>query len=366
MAAQQRPATAGLADTVSSHVARLALDTAEQAGVPCSELAPLAKLIRMSAPDNRTRVPTTDMVRLWEILRQHVGPEAGVRMAALADPGSLHVWDYLIQAAPTMSESLRTAAAHTATICDPAVSMHVADDGSRLALAIADSPFGGPAVAAFTEFALAVTQRRIRESFGACAIPVRVDFTHAAPRDTGYLADAFGTGNIHFGQERAGMTFLPAADLRERPPHDPRLYGILQDYARHLIDHPLPAPSWPESVRTVIRFVVSGNTSRGIDMGEVAGRLNLSPRTFQRRLAEYGTSWRAELEAARHELALELLADPGIPVRTVALRLGYDDHRTLSRAFQRWTGLTPTEYRRATDPVDRGRPGTVVAASEPE
>ncbi|MEC3954199.1 AraC family transcriptional regulator ligand-binding domain-containing protein [Nocardia sp. CDC153] len=334
-----------LANTVSSHVALLALDTAKQAGVPCSELAPIAALVRSPSVDDRTRVPTTDMTRLWEILQHHIGPEAGIRMAALADPGRLHVWDYLIGAAPTLAAGLRTAAEHTATICDPAVSMRITDDGARLSLDLADSPFRGPALAAFAEFALAITQRRAREVFGDCGIPVRVDLPHAAPRRYGYLVDAFGTGNIHFEQERGGLTFLHT-DSCAREPYDPRLYSILQDYARNLLEHPRPAPTWPEQVRTAIRYVLSDNTAHGIDIDDVAHRMNLSRRTFQRRLAEHDTTWRAELDTARHELATTLLRDPALPVRTIALRLGYDDHRTLSRAFQRWTGRTPTEYRR--------------------
>ncbi|MEC3914770.1 AraC family transcriptional regulator ligand-binding domain-containing protein [Nocardia sp. CDC160] len=339
------PQRGGLANTVSSHVAVLALDTAKQAGVPCSELAPIAELVRGRAVDGRTRVPTSDMVRLWEILHHHIGPEAGIRMAALADPGRLHVWDYLIGAAPTLAAGLRTAAEHTATICDPAVSMRIADDGTRLSLDLADSPFQGPALAAFVEFALAITQRRAREVFGDCGIPVRVDLPHAAPRRYDYLVEAFGTGNIHFGQERGGLTFL-YTDARTRESHDPHLYSILRDYARNLLEHPLPVPSWPEEVRIAIRYILSDNTSHGIDIDDVAHRLNLSRRTFQRRLAEHDTTWRAELDTARFELATALLGDPALPVRAIALRLGYDDHRTLARAFQRWTGRTPSEYRR--------------------
>ncbi|MGW6120122.1 helix-turn-helix domain-containing protein [Nocardia sp. NPDC055165] len=72
----------------------------------------------------------------------------------------------------------------------------------------------------------------------------------------------------------------------------------------------------------------------------------LSPRTFQRRLAEAGTTWRDEVDAARRDRAERPLRDSDLPVQSIAARLGYTDARTLRRAFSRRNGQSPDIFRR--------------------
>ncbi|MGW0328493.1 helix-turn-helix domain-containing protein [Nocardia sp. NPDC003183] len=69
----------------------------------------------------------------------------------------------------------------------------------------------------------------------------------------------------------------------------------------------------------------------------------LSPRTFQRRLAEAGTTWR---DAACRDRAERPLRDSDLPVQSIAAQLGYTDARTLRRAFRRWNGQSPDIFRR--------------------
>ncbi|WP_280476820.1 helix-turn-helix domain-containing protein [Nocardia farcinica] len=73
----------------------------------------------------------------------------------------------------------------------------------------------------------------------------------------------------------------------------------------------------------------------------VARRLATSPRTLQRRLAAHGTTWRQELDLARHERARVLLAG-GRTTAAVAERLGFTDDRALRKASRRWRGVSPT------------------------
>ena len=71
-------------------------------------------------------------------------------------------------------------------------------------------------------------------------------------------------------------------------------------------------------------------------LGAAARRLAVSPRTLQRLLEREGTSWRAEVDAARHAQAVKLLAG-GVSQAGAAARLGYSDARALRRAIRRWT-----------------------------
>jgi AraC-like DNA-binding protein len=80
---------------------------------------------------------------------------------------------------------------------------------------------------------------------------------------------------------------------------------------------------------------------------EVAAEIaELSPRTLRRRLAEEGTTWRRVLDEARLDACRRLLRDPERPLAQIALDLDYSDQAHLTRAFRRWTGEWPSEYRR--------------------
>lgn len=85
-----------------------------------------------------------------------------------------------------------------------------------------------------------------------------------------------------------------------------------------------------------------GNLSE-ITGESLACSLNIHIRTLNRRLSEYGTSYRRVLEKFKLERALYLLEDSDISMTEIAYRLGFSDLSTFSRAFKRWTGLSPTK-----------------------
>jgi len=83
------------------------------------------------------------------------------------------------------------------------------------------------------------------------------------------------------------------------------------------------------------------------DLSLVAEIVGMSPRTLQRRLQHSGSSYSQVLQEARFDLARGLLDDSGAKIIDVAMTAGYDSQQHFTRAFRRFTGLTPTGYRRA-------------------
>ncbi|MEU6583352.1 AraC family transcriptional regulator ligand-binding domain-containing protein [Nocardia sp. NPDC046763] len=345
-ASLQRPA---LANTVSSHMVRLVLDTAKLAGVQGPHLAHIGGLDRSLLPYNRTRIPTADLYRLWEVLARTAGREMGVRAAATAEFGRLHVWDYLIRSAPTLADGFRDAARFSAVLCDPIAEFHVKENGDQLQVTYVDTPTNEPVDIVHREFALAVAVRRAREGFGPAATPVRVDFAHHAPTHREYLVKSLGTDNIHFDQRSDTITFLTcgSASGSLEHEHDPQLREILHYYAQGLIDNARPEHTWLDTFRSALRETLSSSNEIAVTLDAVAHRLVLSTRTLQRRLTAHDTTWRVELETARRELAVALLHNPALPVKSIAHQLGYRDQQTLSRAFHQWTGQSPSTYRRS-------------------
>jgi AraC-like DNA-binding protein len=75
--------------------------------------------------------------------------------------------------------------------------------------------------------------------------------------------------------------------------------------------------------------------------------VGLSARTLHRRLAEAGTSFEKLLDETRRELAAEYVRRTDYSVGEVAYLLGFAETSSFNRAFRRWTGKSPSEFRRA-------------------
>lgn len=77
----------------------------------------------------------------------------------------------------------------------------------------------------------------------------------------------------------------------------------------------------------------------------IASQMGMSERTLQRRLQEEGTSYQRLLDQTRHQQALELLGNREISLATVAGQLGFAEPSAFYRAFRKWQGVTPGDYR---------------------
>ena len=73
--------------------------------------------------------------------------------------------------------------------------------------------------------------------------------------------------------------------------------------------------------------------------------MHASPRTLKRRLAEENTTFSAIRDDVRRQRALLLLDDRRLSIGEVATRLGYTELPNFTRAFRKWTGVTPAAYR---------------------
>jgi AraC-like DNA-binding protein len=86
------------------------------------------------------------------------------------------------------------------------------------------------------------------------------------------------------------------------------------------------------------------------DQETVAARLHLSSRSLVRRLREDGSGFQQLLDEARRRDACELIERSPLRLAEIAARLGYTNPANFTRAFRKWTGESPSEYRRRLGP----------------
>ncbi|MEY4765042.1 MAG: hypothetical protein RI907_1715 [Pseudomonadota bacterium] len=78
---------------------------------------------------------------------------------------------------------------------------------------------------------------------------------------------------------------------------------------------------------------------------DMADRLNLHPRTLQRRLKDEGDSYLNVQARMRHRLACQWLQEGSLSIDDISARLGFSDRRAFTAAFKRWEGETPSAWR---------------------
>lgn len=125
---------------------------------------------------------------------------------------------------------------------------------------------------------------------------------------------------------------------------DPELAAYFRDVLRRAAPTPDDDDAWLTTVRTAIQARLPGSE---VSLAVVARDLATSVRTLQRRLGERGRTFADVRAETQRSLAEGYLADPGLGLAEVAWLLGYQTDTSFHRAFRRWTGTTPTEWRRS-------------------
>ena len=103
-----------------------------------------------------------------------------------------------------------------------------------------------------------------------------------------------------------------------------------------------PAADFVGSLREVIATYLPSRHAKIETVAEAAG---MSVRSLQRRLASEGLTFSRLVDEVRLEMAVPQLRDRGIRLTDIALSLGYSDPAHFTRAFSRWAGVSPSEYR---------------------
>ena len=119
------------------------------------------------------------------------------------------------------------------------------------------------------------------------------------------------------------------------------LFGFLGQVAEMLGERPQRRCFKREVEDALEPMLAEGDI--GID--RVARALGMSRQTLYRRLKAEGTTFEAILEAKRRQLAIRYLGMDRLSVKAAAYRLGFSEPAAFSRAFKRWTGVSPTDFR---------------------
>lgn len=109
----------------------------------------------------------------------------------------------------------------------------------------------------------------------------------------------------------------------------------------------LAAPPDDDLVAALRKVLKEYRGARWLTINETAELAGVSVRTLQRKLAAEELSFSELVEQVRAELATEMLTNTDVPLNQIAKELGYSAMPNFSRAFHRWAGKTPSDFRRS-------------------
>ena len=285
------------------------------------------------------RIPYARVNRIWKKATEIIDdPCFGLKAYKFWHPSYLHALGYAWLASHTLREAFNRFVRYLRILSeipflkleeDPNGFTFMFDDG-RLDMRIP----------AQVDLGMATAIHMCRLNYGEGLKLKAVTFAHAEPTCAAEYVDLF-KAPVQFSAARDSMTFYLADVDKHLDGANPQL-ARLNDQV--MIEY-LSKLDQDNIIDRVAAVIVDMLPSGGITDEKIAEHINMSGRSLQRRLKEAGTTFRTILEGIRKELAFTYVHDPDVELVEVAFLLGFSDQSAFSRAFKRWTGNTPSEFR---------------------
>jgi AraC-like DNA-binding protein len=264
----------------------------------------------------------------------HLGLLLGERTVS----SSLGVAGFMLPAAPDVGTALRGLVQHL-SLHDRGAGLTLTSDGRFTLLGYAIHLHGVTAIEQIYDLSMTVGCGIMRSLCGRNWAPREILLSRPPPQDTAPYRRFF-QAPLRFDAEQNALVFqtnwleFPIASA------DSLLFRHLEKEATEI--QAQQESDFVTDIRLLLRRCLLANHC---DAGSIARQLGMHERTLNRRLREEGTNFRRELEQMRYQLARQLLANPHMPATRIAEALDYANATAFSRAFKRWAGVTPTEWR---------------------
>jgi AraC-like DNA-binding protein len=260
--------------------------------------------------------------------------------------GEFFAFDHLpaletfLATSPTLRHALP--ALQWAGMTIPGLSLCVEESGDETALIVdVDVPDSeGDVRAYFVDAIFAAIARIVRLALGPTDLVHRVETRHQPNEQMMRLAATF-LAPIQPGQKRDAAVFATRMLDMPLPGASPGLHLRAQELIKQQL------PDNPEDLVGVLeRTFRQSPALLGQGLDRMAQRLGRHPRTLQRHLREQGQQFTDIQARCRLEMAKSSLVGAQCDIESLSAELGFADRHSFTRAFKRWTGLSPSAYRR--------------------
>ncbi|MCG6944428.1 MAG: AraC family transcriptional regulator [Deltaproteobacteria bacterium] len=301
------------------------------------EMAMNPELMKQSG--GRYRLDNID--DLWRKASEVIGdPCFGLKAGELWHPSNLGALGYAILASNTLRSAFERMDRYHRVVSDEHfMQLHETEEGLTLTLVFShenrDIPERNDAV-------LALIMSMCRLNYIDDLAPVSVTLTHPQPSCSAKYFEYFRSPVVF---EAAANSLTLSIDVVDKnlSSSNPQLAELSDQVMIEYLTK-LEQDNITQQVKAII---IDQLPSGSVTDESVARVLHMSARKLQRQLQSAATTFSTLLNDVRLDLAQQYVRDQDISMTEIAFLLGFSESSAFSRAFKRWLGVTPSEYRQA-------------------
>lgn len=276
------------------------------------------------------------MARAVELSREEA---FGLESAEQMQPQTLHGLGLAWLASDTVFDGLRRLVRFSKLVTT-ASDLTLREEGELVHMAFSQSMLFSRSHPALRDYAVGTIARMCTLALGDFLAPVSVALARPEPVDPRRWESMLAS-RVRFDCEQTCITWYRADIMEPLVTGDPALARANDEQTQAYLDGFLSRSTSRDVVDKIVEHLPDGPPSQQ----QIAAALHVSNRTLQRKLKEEGTSFMDLLQETRLQLAQKYLGVPNRSVVETAYLLGFSEPSTFSRAFKRWTGMAPAEFR---------------------
>jgi AraC-like DNA-binding protein len=324
--------------TISSYAHAIA-GALENKGIDPHEVFKEAEVDFKSSSDPLVRLKRDEITRLFEIARAKTGdPYIGIQVGRNLQPSNLHALGFGLMASSTLRDFCQRVDNYFQLVSRSADFCHY-EEGNVNVLEARNivSDVCHESQDAFVVFML----RFMRSLYQKPLDPVWVEMLRPCPKEGSQPYLDYFNCPTKFDCEILRIAIDSSV-------MDDELHGANPELALQndeVVIRYLQEMDKSDIVNWVRGLIIKNLSSGTLSKTSIASQLHMSPRNLQFKLAAQDTSYQEILDTTRRELALAYIEQRRVAITEIAYLLGFTDSANFTRAFRRWTGKSPSEFR---------------------
>jgi AraC-like DNA-binding protein len=266
-------------------------------------------------------------------------PYFGLHMGEFAEAGSWSILGYMMMNCKTLGEAFEKSTRYQRIIGNM-IEGNAYMDEDKITIVLSTPPHAPEMSRHCFESTLSSTVRMMRNLAGVDLNPAEVTFTYPTPESIEEYERIFRCP-VCFEQEHNSLTIDVAIIFTPIKFANPDLLKHFENYAQEII---ADMDRQSEHSRRVTKIILSRLDDESLSIEKVADEMAVSVRTLQNRLKGEGVAFSELLTDVRERLAKKYLRE-NYTVEDITYLLGFSEPSVFRKAFKRWSGATPREYR---------------------
>jgi AraC-like DNA-binding protein len=323
--------------TISSYTVAIAR-ALDASGVDSKRIFQAFGIPMGTSTDPMTRLPTTTMTRLYRACVDVTNnPYFGLTVAKYIHLTHLHALGYALAASGTLMDFCRRLERYFRLVSQVA-KVSVKEDSDQVMLHFEYLvEISGETEDAFFGFLLHTMRLLYKSEFN----PLRLELHRPVPHEGAEPYEVLYRAPVIFSQANGLVVFAKRDMVQTLTGDCPELAQVNDNIVIGYLAKLEKNDVITGVTQKIIEFLPDGDCTRD----RVASALCMSPTKLQLKLSQRGTHFQQLLDDTRKELACSYLRQASRPVTEITFLLGFSDTSNFTRAFKRWTGLSPTDYR---------------------